>query len=124
MDPVYYISNIILVASSWMAGIFVARYLMRKFFKIDPDGPDVVGSVSSDDLLDFDKAEKPFIPVKIINEEGVYYGWFSNNNKFIGQSKSVDELRVMAHEHLVKAFGLRFEFTEENKATLKQEKGA
>jgi len=124
MDPIHYFANICLVASSWMAGIFVARYLMRKFFKIDPDGPEVVGSISSDDLMDIDKAEKPFIPVKIINEEGVYYAWFSNNNKFIGQAITIDEVRVMAHEHLVKAFGLRFEFTEENKATLKQEKGA
>jgi hypothetical protein len=124
MDPIHYIANIALVASSWMAGIFVARYLMRKFFKIDPDGPDVVGSISSDDLMDIDKAEKPFIPVKIINEEGLYYAWFSNNNKFIGQSKSTDELRVMAHEHLVKAFGLRFEFTHEDKATVKLEKSS
>ena len=116
MDPVYYISNIILVASSWMAGIFVARFLMRKFFKINPDGPDgeIAGTMSSGDILDFDGAERPYIPVKIINEEGLYYAWFSNNNKFIGQSASMEEVRIMAHEHVVKTLGLRFEFTEEN----------
>jgi hypothetical protein len=124
MDPVHYIANIVLVASSWMAGIFFARYLMRKFFKIDPDGPEVVGSISSDDLLDFDDDEKAFIPVNIVQENGLYYGWFKNNNKFLGQTTTLEELRVMAHEHVLKAFGLRFEFTHEDKATVKQEKGA
>jgi hypothetical protein len=116
MDPVYYISNIILVASSWMAGIFVARFIMRKFFKINPDGPEgeIAGTMSSGDILDFDDAERPYIPVKIMNEEGLYYAWFSNNNKFIGQSTSMEEVRIMAHEHVVKTLGLRFEFTEEN----------
>ena len=122
MDPLLYVANIVIAASSWMAGIFVARYLMRKFFKIDPDGPEVVGSISSDDLLDFDDAEKAFIPVNVVHENGLYYGWFKNNNKFIGQAITIDEVRVMAHEHLVKAFGLRFEFTEEDKATVKLEK--
>ena len=115
MDLVQYIANIVLVASSWMAGIFIARFLMRKFFKIDPDGPsgDATGTITTGDILDFDKADNPYIPVKIVNEEGLYYAWFSNNNKFIGQSKNVEELRAMAHEHLVKIVGLRFEFTEE-----------
>jgi hypothetical protein len=124
MDPVHYIANIVLVASSWMAGIFFARFLMRKYFNINPDGTEVVGSISSDDMLDFDDADKAFIPVNIIKEDGLYYGWFKNNNKFLGQTTSVEELRVMAHEHVLKAFGLRFEFTHEDKATVKQEKGA
>ena len=124
MDPVHYIANIALVASSWMAGIFFARFIMRKFFGVNPDGPEVVGSISSEDLMGIDKAEKPYIPVKIINENGLYYAWFSNNDKFIGQSTSIDEVRTMAHEHLVKAFGLRFEFTEEDKATVELKKGA
>jgi len=124
MDPVHYIANIVLVASSWMAGIFFARFLMRKYFNINPDGPEVVGSISSDDMLDFDDADKAFIPVNIVKEDGLYYGWFKNNNKFLGQTTSVEELRVMAHEHVIKAFGLRFEFTHEDKATVKQEKGA
>lgn len=124
MDPVHYIANIAIVASSWMAGIFVAQYLMRKYFNINPDGPEVVGSISSDDMLDFDDADKAFIPVNIVKEDGLYYGWFKNNNKFLGQTTSVEELRVMAHEHVLKAFGLRFEFTEEDKATVKPEKAA
>jgi len=124
MDPVHYIANIVLVASSWMAGIFFARFLMRKFFKIDPDGPEVVGSISSDDMLDFDDDEKAFIPVNIIKENDLYYGWFKNNNKFLGQTASIEELRVMAHEHVIKAFGLRFEFTEEDKAKVELKKGA
>ena len=124
MDPVVYFANIVLVASSWMAGIFVARFLMRKYFNINPDGPEVVGSISSDDMLDFDDADKAFIPVNIVKEDGLYYGWFKNNNKFLGQTTSVEELRVMAHEHVLKAFGLRFEFTHEDKATVKPEKAA
>jgi hypothetical protein len=122
--PVVYFANIVLVASSWMAGIFVARFLMRKYFNINPDGPEVVGSISSDDMLDFDDADKAFIPVNIVHENGLYYGWFKNNNKFLGQTNNLEELRVMAHEHVLKAFGLRFEFTHEDKATVKQEKGA
>ena len=124
MDPALYFANIVIVASSWMAGIFVARYLMRKYFNINPDGPEVVGSISSDDMLDFDDADKAFIPVNIVKENGLYYGWFKNNNKFLGQTTSVEELRVMAHEHVLKAFGLRFEFTHEDKATVKPEKAA
>ena len=124
MDPVHYIANIVLVASSWMAGIFFARFLMRKYFNINPDGPEVVGSISSDDMLDFDDNEKAFIPVNIVKENDLYYGWFKNNNKFLGQTTSVEELRVMAHEHVIKAFGLRFEFTEEDKAKVKSEKAA
>lgn len=124
MDPVHYIANIAIVASSWMAGIFVARFLMRKYFNINPDGPEVVGSISSDDMLDFDDNEKAFIPVNIVKEDGLYYGWFKNNNKFLGQTASIEELRVMAHEHVIKAFGLRFEFTEEDKAKVELKKGA
>jgi hypothetical protein len=124
MDPIHYIANIVLVASSWMAGIFFARFIMRKFFKLDPDGPEVVGSISSDDMLDFDDADKAFIPVNVVHENGLYYGWFKNNNKFLGQTTSLEELRVMAHEHVLKTFGLRFEFTHEDKATVELKKGA
>jgi len=117
MDPVHYIANIAVIASSWMAGIFLARYLMRKFFKIDPDGQEAIGSISDGDILDFDKAEKPYIPVKIIKENELYYAWFSNNDKFIGQSDSTEQLRVMAHEQVLKTLGLRFEFTQEKQSS-------
>jgi len=121
MDPIHYIANIALVASSWMAGIFVARYLMRKFFKIDPDGPAVLnsgGGVSTDDVLDFDKAEMPYIPVKISREHGIYYAWFTNNNKFIGQAEKIEEIEMMAYKQLIKLVNLRMEFNiEEEKVS-------
>ena len=121
MDPIHYIANIALVASSWMAGIFVARYLMRKFFKIDPDGPAVLnsgGGVSTDDVLDFDKAEMPYIPVKISREHGIYYAWFTNNDKFIGQAEKIEEIEMMAYKQLIKLVNLRMEFNiEEEKVS-------
>ena len=121
MDPIHYIANIALVASSWMAGIFVARYLMRKFFKIDPDGPAVLnsgGGVSTDDVLDFDKAEMPYIPVKISREHGLYYAWFTNNDKFIGQAEKIEEIEMMAYKQLIKLVNLRMEFNiEEEKVS-------
>ena len=124
MDPVLYFANIAIVASSWMAGIFVARYLMRKFFNINPDGDDGALGSSTEDLMGVDESEKGYIPVRIVKEENLYYGWFSNNDRFFGQSSTVEELRVLAYEFVIKDFGLRFEFTHEDKATVKPEKAA
>jgi hypothetical protein len=113
MDYMAYGINVLVVASSWMVGIFLARYILRTFFSIEPDGPTEIGSVSGDDLLDFDKADMPYIPVTIIRENGLYYGWFKGNNKFIGQAKKVGDIHKMAHEHVMKQMGLRFEFVRE-----------
>jgi len=116
MDLTQYAANIVLVASSWMAGIFFARFLMRKFFKINPDGPETI-PLKDGDVLDFDKADQPYVPVKIIVENDLFYAWYSNNNKFIGQASTLDEIRAMSHEHLLKIMGLRFEFTEEKQSS-------
>jgi hypothetical protein len=113
MDWIQYGANIVIVASSWMAGVFVARFMLRKFFNVNPDGPAVLnsgGGVSTDDVLDFDKAEMPYIPVKISREHGIYYAWFTNNDKFIGQAEKIEEIEMMAYKHLMKLVNLRMEF--------------
>ena len=112
MDYITYGINVLVVASSWMIGIFLARFILRKFFKVDPDGDesDIAGSISSDDLVDWDKSDKPFIPIKIMRDNGLYYGWFTNNDKFIGQSAKLDEVKLMARDHIIKQLGLRLEF--------------
>ena len=126
MEKYIFLVDIIMYAGTWILGAMLGQWVFNKFafFKNNLDSPEVVGSISSDDLLDFDDDEKAFIPVNIVQENGLYYGWFKNNNKFLGQSASIEELRVMAHEHVVKTFGLRFEFTHEDKATVKLEKSS
>ena len=114
MEWVEYAKHVAIVASSWMIGIFIARFILRKFFSINPDGPEIVnGGVSTDDVLQLDKAEMPFIPVKISKEKGIYYAWFENNNKFIGQSESEQEIEMMTYRHLLKLVNLRMEFKHE-----------
>ena len=51
----------------------------------------------------------PYIPVKITKEHGIYYAWFTNNDKFIGQAEKVEELEMMAYRHLMKLVNLRME---------------
>jgi len=117
MDIAQYAANILLVASSWMAGVFLARFIMKKFFKVNPDGPEILnhgGGISTDDVLGFDDAEMPFIPVKFSREHGLYYAWFKNNDKFIGQAETMEEIEMMAYKQLMKVVGLRMEFQEEN----------
>lgn len=110
MDWVQYAANIAIVASSWMAGIFLARFILRKWFSINPDGPEMVGSgVTTDDVLAIDKADMPYIPVKVTKEHGLYYAWFTGNNKFIGQSEREEEIELMAYRHLMKLVNLRME---------------
>jgi hypothetical protein len=119
MDWMAYGINVLVVASSWMIGIFLARFILRTFFSVDPDGPtEIAGSVSSDDLVDWDKSDKPFIPIKIMRENGLYYGWFTNNDKFIGQSAKLDEVKLMARDHILKQLGLRLEFKMEKPAKI------
>jgi len=121
MDWMAYGINVLVVASSWMIGIFLARFILRTFFSIEPDGPaEIAGSVSSDDLVDWDKSDKPFIPIKIMRENGLYYGWFTNNNKFIGQSEKLDEVKLMARDHILKQLGLRLEFNMEKTPKIKK----
>jgi hypothetical protein len=95
----------------WIIGVFIARWIVRKFIHSAADEP--IGSVSGDDVLDFDKADMPYIPVTIVRENGLYYAWFKGNNKFIGQAKKLADIHKMAHEHVMKQLGLRFEFVKE-----------
>lgn len=110
MDWMQYGINVLVAASSWFVGIMIARLIIRLFFKIDPDTADIQGSVSSDDVVDWDGSDRPFIPVKIIREHGQYYAWFTGNNKFIGQSPKLAEVKLMARDHIFKQLGLRLEF--------------
>lgn len=122
MDWMLYGINILVVASSWIIGILLARFILRKFFKVNPDGDesDIAGSISSDDLVDWDKSDKPFIPIKIMRENGLYYGWFTNNDKFIGQSEKIDEVKLMARDYIIKQLGLRLEFNMEKPSKTKK----
>ena len=119
MEWTQYAFNVAVVASSWIVGIFIARFVIRKFFGISPDGPEMMGSgVTTDDVLDFDKADQPYIPVKISKENGLYYAWFTGNNKFIGQSEREEDIELMAYRHMMKMVGLRMEFTHDEDGAL------
>lgn len=116
------IINIIVSACSWFIGIMIARFVLRRYFGVSPDGPDVLnsgGGVSTDDVLQLDKAELPYIPVKVSQEHGLYYAWFANNQKFIGQAEGMQEIEMMAYQHLMKLVGLRIEFENEDSAAAK-----
>jgi hypothetical protein len=117
MDWMAYGINVLVAASSWFLGIIIARIIISMFFKSDlEDAPEVAGSISSDDVVDWDQADRPFIPIKILRENGLYYGWFTGNNKFIGQSAKLEEVKVMARDHIIKQLGLRLEFKMEKPA--------
>ena len=129
MDWMAYGINVLITSSSWIAGIILGTFIVhmfRKIFKINSDEDDieVSGSVSSDDLVDWDKSDKPYIPIKIMRDNGLYYGWFTNNDKFIGQSAKLDEVKLMARDHIIKQLGLRLEFKMERapKAAVKASK--
>ena len=115
MDWLQFGFNILIAASSWIIGIFIARFVMRRFFGIEPDGPNVVsgGSLSTDDVIVLDKAEMPYIPVKVSKEHGQYYAWFTNNDNFIGQAEKMEEIEIMAHRKILKLVNLRLEFEQE-----------
>ena len=106
-----YLTYVLISACSWIAGIVIARWVMKKYFGwIDASEVEHVRSVSSDDIIDWDISERAFIPVKIIKEHGQYYAWFASNDKFIGQAPKVEEVHKMAHEHVLQQIGLRLEF--------------
>lgn len=110
-----YLTYVLISATSWIAGIVLARWAMKRFFGWVDASEDVghISSVSSDDIIDWDVSERPFIPVKIIKEHGQYYAWFKSNDKFIGQASKAEELHKMAHEHVLQQIGLRLEFAVE-----------
>lgn len=115
MDITSYVVHVAVAASSWIVGIFIARFVMRRYFGIEPDGPNVVsgGSLSTDDVIVLDKAEMPYIPVKVSKEHGLYYAWFTNNDNFIGQAEKMEEIEIMAHRKILKLVNLRLEFEQE-----------
>jgi hypothetical protein len=106
-----YLIYVLISALSWVAGIVIARWSLKKFFGwVDASEVEHTSSVSSDDIIDWDISERPFIPVKIIKEHGQYYAWFKSNDKFIGQADKLYELRQMAQDNVLKQIGLRLEF--------------
>jgi hypothetical protein len=116
--------NVIVSATSWFIGIMIARFVLSRYFGVSPDGPEILnsgGGVSTDDVLALDKSEMPYIPVKVSQEHGLYYAWFASNQKFIGQSEKMEEIEMMAYQHLMKLVGLRMEFDHSDE---KPEKGA
>ena len=106
-----YLITVLVSASSWLLGIVIARAIAKKYIEKDAQ---VSGSVTDDDLLEFDKTERPFIPVRVLKENGLYYAWFSVNDKFIGQSKNLEEIRLLCHEYVLKQIGLRVELNQES----------
>ena len=115
MDWVPYATNVALAAASWFAGIMIARFVLRRFFGAEP-GTEMLnsgGGISTEDVLDFDKSDMPYIPVKVSKEHGLYYAWFTNNDLFIGQAEKMEEIEIMTYRHLLKLVKLRLEFKEE-----------
>ncbi len=106
-----YLITVIVSASAWLLGIVIARAISKRFLENEEH---VVASGTDDDLLEFDKTERPFIPVRVLKENGLYYAWFSANDKFIGQSKNLDEIRLLSHETVLKQIGLRVELSQES----------
>jgi hypothetical protein len=101
---------VLISAASWMLGIVIARYVMRIYSRWNESTEVRSGGVSTDDIIDFDKSDLPFIPVRIVKEHGQYYAWFASNDRFIGQAAKIEDLHRMTHEDILKQVGLRLEF--------------
>ena len=98
--------------SSSAFGYFAARWFCRKFMDKDDDDVVSLGTVSADDIMDFSD-DKPFVPVKIIKENGLHYAWFTNNNLFAGQAVSDAEIRLTVQDHLLNQLGLKVAYAYE-----------
>ena len=109
MSSMDFIVGVLVSAASWMIGIALARYVMRKYLGWG-DTATEISSTHTDDIVDFDKSERPYIPIRIVKEHGQYYAWFALNDSFIGQADKLYELRQMAHDNILKQIGLRLEF--------------
>jgi hypothetical protein len=105
-------ASIFIWFSSSAFGYFVARWFCRKFLDRDDDVVSL-GTVSSDDIMDFSDDDKPFVPVKIVKENGLHYAWFTNNNKFAGQAVSDAEIRLTVQDHLLDQLGLKVAYVYE-----------
>ena len=105
-------ASIFIWFSSSAFGYFAARWFCRKFLDKNDDVVSL-GTVSSDDIMDFSDDDKPFVPVKIVKENGLHYAWFTNNNKFAGQAVSDAEIRLTVQEHLLDQLGLKVAYAYE-----------
>lgn len=105
------LASIFLWFSSSAFGYFAARWFCRKY--LDKSEAVALGSVSSDDVMDFGDDDEPFVPVKIVKENGLHYAWFTNNNKFAGQAISDNEIRLLVQEHLLDQLGLKVAYAYE-----------
>lgn len=109
MTTMDFVVGVLVSTASWMIGIALARFLLRRYLGWGAE-EEPTSSVHTDDIVDFDKSERPYIPVRIVKEHGQYYAWFALNDSFIGQADKLYELRQMAHENILKQVGLRLEF--------------
>lgn len=105
-------ASIFIWFSSSAGGYFAARWFCRKYLNKDTDAIQL-GSVSSDDVMDFSDDDEPFVPVKIVKEHGLHYAWFINNNKFAGQAESDTEIRLVVQKHLLDQLGLKVAYAYE-----------
>ena len=96
--------------SSSAVGYFAAWWFCRKFLDKDDDA-NQLGTVSSDDVMDFTDEDKPHVPVKISKEQGLLYAWFTNNNLFVGQAETDAEIRLLVQKHLLDQLGLKIAYT-------------
>jgi hypothetical protein len=111
MEPFFY--NVLFYGVTWIIGAFLGDLVYKKFIKkhVEDDG-EISGQISTDDIVDYDKDDRAYIPVKIVRIDGLYYGWFLNH-KFIGQAETVSEIQHITRDHIFKQLGLRLEFKEE-----------
>jgi hypothetical protein len=84
------------------------------YFRGGEDSPVVEGNLSTDDVLDWDElTDQPIVPIRIVKEAGQYYAWFSNNDKFAGQGKSLAQAREATYLAIFKEMGLTVKFKQE-----------
>ena len=113
MSQMEFVVGVLVSAASWMIGIAIARFVMRKYLGWGESSEAQSAGVSTDDIVDFDKSERPYIPVRVVKEHGQYYAWFALNDSFIGQADKIEDLHRMTHESILKQVGLRLEFAVE-----------
>jgi hypothetical protein len=104
-------ASIFIWFSSSAFGYFAARWFCRKF--LDKSEAIALGSVSSDDVMDFTDDDEPYVPVKVSKEHGLLYAWFMNNNVFVGQAETDTEMRLLVQKHLLDQLGLKVTYAYE-----------
>ena len=104
--------SIFISFSSSAFGYFAARWFCRKFLDKDDDVVSL-GTVSSDDIMDFTDDDEPYVPVKVSKEHGLLYAWFMNNNVFVGQAETDTEMRLLVQKHLLDQLGLKVTYAYE-----------